>query len=232
MCGDCCTHLQIRRGRPDWPVGSMKLARMGYYGLPTEGGLQAWAWERKRMLREAEARGITLRFVPSLAIADELSGRLVNLVYELEHDDCPFLGPGPTEGSLACNAYDARPLVCRAFPVVQSGGRLVPSSECPDIIEPAQSDREAFLHTFADAFLAAEAADGLPREVARVLRVLEDAGALRLARDLSREQVLMRQGRMPALDLWDLLCASPIVDTHALWQRMNADPTRLVSPSA
>lgn len=205
---------------------------MGYYALPTEGGLQAWSWERQRMLREADARGVTLRFVPSLAVADELSGRLVILVYELEHDECPFLGPGPTEGALVCNAYDARPLVCRAFPVVAAGGTLVPSSACPDIIEPATGDRDAFLHTFSDAFLAAEASSGLPREVAGILRQLEAAGALRLARDLSFEQVLTRAAHAPPLDLWSLLADSPSVDVQAFWRRMNPDPARVFTPAA
>lgn len=230
LCGDCCRGLQSRRGRPDWPASALKLARMGYYGLPTEGGLQAWSWERQRMLREATARGIELKFVPSLAVADELSGRLVVLVYELEHDACPFLGPGPEADSLVCHAYDARPLVCRAYPVVQSDDRLTPSSKCPDIIEPPRSDRDAFLHVFGDAFLAAEAANGLPREVARVLRTLEDAGTLRLARDLSREQILMRRDRGPPLDLWTLLTGSS-VDTSAFLQRMNPDPTRVFTPA-
>lgn len=231
LCGDCCRNLKLRPGAPDWPSGFSPMARMGYYPLATEGGLQAWSWERHRMLAEAAARGMALRVVPSLVIADDVSGRLVALVYELDHVDCPFLGPGPGPDTLACGAYEARPLVCRAFPVVVSGGMVVPSSKCPVIVQPANAKRDEFITLFGDSFLAAEASGLLTREVARLLAFLEEAGVMRRARDLSKEQVLMRLERAPPLDLWDVLEGSGVIDTHEWWGRLNPDPRYVFTPA-
>lgn len=231
MCGDCCKTLRPRVGAPDWPAGFSKLARIGYYGLPTEGGLQTWAWERRAMLRSASERGLELRFEPSLVVADERSGRLVTLVYELGHMACPFLVPGPMPLTEVCGAYEARPLVCRAFPVLSIGGQVLPSSKCPAGVEPRAAERDAFIETFGGAFLAAEGSSILTREVAALLRTMEERGVLRLARDLSKEQVLARLQREAPLDLWDLACAAPEVDEHAFWMRLNPTDGPMLTPA-
>lgn len=183
------------------------------------------------MLRSAQERGIQLAFEPSLVVADELTGRLITLVYELGHEACPFLVPGPNPLTEVCGAYEARPLVCRAFPVMVIGGQVTPSSKCPVSVEPREAERDAFIETFGGAFLAAEGSSVLTREVAALLRQLEITGTIRLARELSKEQVGMRLANAPPLDLWDLISSIPNVDERAFWMRLNPENGTMLTPA-
>ncbi len=216
MCGKCCETLQERPGAPEWPAGFDALARQGLYGLATERGLQVWSWERRRLAREAAARGVALRVVPSLVLLDDgpPTGRAIALVHELAHMACPLAVPGPVPDSVVCGAYDARPLVCRAFPVVVRQGSAAYSVKCPSAFLPTGPDRDGYLATFGSSFAAGEASLSVTREVRRLLDFLETAGALRLRRGASREEAARRVARGPVVDFWDALDESGAVDAR------------------
>lgn len=219
LCGKCCSTLLESEGAPHWPASFDRLAALGYYGLSTERGLQVWSWERRAMDRAAERRGTPIRWVPSMVLADDKSQRLVAIVYEEAHMVCPLVDAGPFPDTLVCGAYDARPLVCRAYPVVLRGGEGAYSSKCPDAFLPAGPGREGYHETYGDAFEAAEFGNAMTREVGKLLSFLETAGAARWARGLTREQVAMRLARAEPVDFWDFLADVGAVDRDAWWER-------------
>lgn len=223
MCGKCCETLE-ERAAPDWPASFDRLARIGFYGLPTKAGLQVWGWERARMADAARERGRAIGFVPSTVLFDDLSRKTLVLVWELDAMKCPLTiaGPGPAAygsaewnpGKLVCGAYAARPTVCRAYPVVVRADGSAYSSKCPWAFAPEGPGREGYAETYGGSFAAAEASTRLPKLVQQALGFLETVGEVRLARDLTREQTLTRFEAWPREDFTDLLSRSRSTSLH------------------
>lgn len=80
--------------------------------------------EAARLRAIASARGLAAKIHPRTFLLDGRRRAAVVLDWHMPHKACPFYE------SYRCTVYDARPLVCRAYPVLTLGrGGLAP--ECP-----------------------------------------------------------------------------------------------------
>lgn len=231
LCGKCCLNLQ-ERAEPAWPAAFDRNARAGFYGLPTKAGLQVWSWEKRRMERAARERGVPIAFEPSLVVLDDKAQEAVVLVWELATMACPLhvtadpagfappVRPTPEGKLVLCGAYEDRPAVCRAYPVLLRGEAAAWSARCPDAFAPEASDRAAWAATYGDSFAAAEAANRFPRVAQETLRFLETTGDLALARGLAREDVLRRVARGPVVDLLARLERGAAVSVNEMMARL------------
>lgn len=180
-CGACCTDLRERgRGRAE----AAKLAP-GVYWLADGGGLRVLAWEADGFPRE--------RLAPLIGVPDRASDRLLALAYELEADDCPNYD----RAERACQVYEDRPLVCRAFPLLVDAGaeglEVAASSVCgarvPLRFDETDEPEARLARAYPDAFAPALA---LPRILARLqawIRFLAEAGEIDPARGLDPGEV-------------------------------------------
>ncbi|MHB8605961.1 MAG: YkgJ family cysteine cluster protein [Thermoplasmatota archaeon] len=230
LCGKCCQTLKEHAGAPSWPTSFDRLARLGFYGLRTERGLQVWSWERARMDDAARERGLSIDWVPSLVAIDDggagtrdsagvTAGRAIALVYEEDHMECPLVVKGDEPDTWLCGSYDARPTVCRAFPVILRGEEAAYSSKCPVSFMPSEAGRAGYAQTYGESFLAAEKGALATKRVRDAFAFLETAGVVRLARHLDREQVARRLARGPVVDLMAF-----VRETGALAPEFFADP--------
>jgi len=214
LCGKCCLNLE-ERDAPAWPDSFDTLAPFGLYGLPTRAGLPVWSWERGRMMDAAERRGVPIAFVPSLVAIDR--EQVIVLVWELATRACPLhvsriasefpppVRPREDGTVVLCGAYEERPAVCRAYPVLIRGTAAAWSAKCPDAFAPDAADRAGFAATYTDSFAAAEVAARIPAVVRDVLRFLETTRDLALVRGLDRDAALDRVRKGPVVDLVDRL---------------------------
>lgn len=192
-CARCCNHLLETKAKT-LPENAAALAEAGLHALPRTGGLQAWAWEAEAMRRAAARRGHDIPFEPALAVALRIgeATRLATLVYEMTRNACPLV-----EGT-RCGAYEERPVICRAYPLLLQGRTVVVSTLCPGHVDAPLALLPA---SYGPAYRAVELAYHLPGFVARQLAFLETAGALRIVRHLAPADA---QG-LPRADLLDVL---------------------------
>ena len=94
-CGNCCRS-----------VYRSKKLHNGFFVSDAEA-----EWLRE----EAKKQKIQISFKPYESIADKNSKKLIVKSWRLNHDSCPFFSAGK------CTVYDRRPLICRSFPVVNTG---------------------------------------------------------------------------------------------------------------
>lgn len=196
QCARCCRNLLESKAK-GLPADAARLAGRGIYLLPRVGGLQAWAWEAERMREAARTLGVVLDFAPAMGIVEERGGarRFVTLVYELRTNECPLV----RESNL-CGAYDARPTVCRAYPLLLTGDSVTISTKCPGAVDAPPS---AIRLAYGGAARAVEYAHHLPALVGRHLAFLEAESALRIVRGAAPDEVA-RLAEAP-VDLLDAL---------------------------
>ncbi|MHB8585711.1 MAG: YkgJ family cysteine cluster protein [Thermoplasmatota archaeon] len=196
QCARCCRNLLESKAK-GLPPEALEAAGHGIYHLPRSGGLMAWAWEARAMRQAAMRRGVVLDFRPStgIVVSRDAAKEFVTLVYELQQNECPLLA-----SSNLCGAYEERPVVCRAYPLLLTGPSVTISTHCPGHVIPAP---EHLREAYGPAARAVSWAHELPGVVMRYLKFLADAGAITLSRvPLPEAQVL---GRGAASDLVDLL---------------------------
>ena len=159
-CGHCCTHLE--RG-PDPAAEAFRavLREQGVYHCAdaARGGLALSNAEAEALRAEAERRGLPVKLHPRTYLLETRRRLVVVVDWHLAHASCPFYA------DFRCTAYELRPLVCRAYPVLRIGpGGLAP--ECPKMPLPAAHLRvertmrraidEAHARLDADAWRAME----------------------------------------------------------------------------
>ena len=112
-CSKCCIEREY------YPT--KKFGKVGVLILPDE---------KKKIELLAEKNGIKIIILPRIGISEKKSdGPDVILAYQMMGRDpngntCPFLDTTSSKrsphGGYACKIYDARPLACRAYPVIES----------------------------------------------------------------------------------------------------------------
>lgn len=120
--------------------------------------------------------------------------RFVTLVYELTTNACPLV-----RDDNLCGAYEERPTVCRAYPLLLVGSAVTISTKCPGHVDvPIARIRPAY----GSAARAVEYAHHLPQLVGRQLAFLESTGAFASVRGLAPAAVaeLPRVDLLPFLD--------------------------------
>lgn len=230
QCGKCCATLQDAPGAPRYPESYGAMAATGWYPLATEQGLQVWPWERDRMERAAREVGRPLHFRPNTVLLDAGRERVVILLYELAHLRCPFLQPGGTPEALVCGAYAARPLVCRAYPVMLRAGSLAYSSACPSAMEPAGEDAEAWRRAYGASFEAAAAAGATGRRVRETVEFLALVGDVSPLRGQSKAELERYLACWPQVDLVEVLRNSQAVSLHDFLDGLPPPPADATAP--
>lgn len=128
-CGWCCTHLERVEAEGEREFRDA-LRDEGVYscGHPPR-GLSLSNAEADAMRAEADARGLRVKLHPRTFLLDSRRRKAVVLDWHWDHVTCPFYA------DYKCTAYEARPLVCRAFPVM-IGAPLTFSPNCPKAPAP------------------------------------------------------------------------------------------------
>lgn len=124
-CGYCCTHLE-REPAPGAEEFSELLREQGVYSCRDGArvGLSLSNAEAAALVAEAERRGMRLALHPRTYLLETRRRLAVVLDWHMPYASCPFYA------DFRCTVYAARPLVCRAYPVLGLGrGGLAP--ECP-----------------------------------------------------------------------------------------------------
>lgn len=213
-CARCCSSL-VDKKAIGLPANADTLAEGGFYALPRMGGLQLWSWERRRLLAAAAAMGQPLHFEPALGVVDETRGTFVTLIWELVADACPMLR------GKHCGAYEARPTICRAYPLLVQGRHVVVSSFCPGAVYTEEPlDMEAYLYqAYPGCIEAVSVGARLPRFTANLLAFLESAGVVRLVRGqpVAFAEEARRRG---VVDLMDLLEDAGVLTQAGVEERL------------
>lgn len=130
-CGHCCTHLE-REPEPGAAEFQAVLRVQGVYSCDDgmRVGLSLSNAEASALLDEASRRGMRVAMHPRTYLIETRRRAAVVLDWHMPSVVCPFYA------DFRCTVYERRPLVCRAYPVLQIGKRgLAP--ECPKMPVPA-----------------------------------------------------------------------------------------------
>ena len=196
-CGWCCTHLE-RQLPPDEEEAALMfrdaMRDLGVYACDDAMtvGLSVSNAEAAGMRAEADARGLALELHPRTFLLETRRRLVVPLDWHMPHVSCPFYK------DFQCTAYDLRPLVCRAFPVMAPAPRWRLAPSCP-LSEPTMEARGrgevrlgSVLSVEAKARRAIDRAHAALDENA--MRLL-DAPGLRFARGLAPDAARERAAR-------------------------------------
>ena len=189
-CGWCCTHLERPQTRAQARAANewrALLRDLGVYhcrDAPAR-GLSLSNAEAEALRAEAEARGMRVRLHPRTFLLETRRRLAVVLDWHLAHASCPFYA------DFKCTAYDKRPLVCRAYPVLAPAPAWKLAPECPRTEETLAGGARlgSFLRVESRARRAAEKAGAALDETA--MRLLETPGA-RFAKGLGAAEAARR----------------------------------------
>jgi Fe-S-cluster containining protein len=196
-CGWCCTHLERRQDRAEARATSdwrRVLRGLGVYHCRDTAtvGLSLTNAEADALRGEAERRGMRVRMHPRTYLLETRRREAIVLDWHLAHVSCPFYA------DFKCTAYEVRPLVCRAYPVMGPAPAWKLAPECPK----AAPTREAaasgglrlgtFLRVENRARHAVEKAGAALDDMA--FRILDAPGA-RFAKDLPADEAARRAAR-------------------------------------
>ena len=193
-CGWCCTHLS--RALPREEARAQRefraaLRELGVYhcGDAMTRGLSLSGQEADAMRAAAKERGVRLPLHPRTYLLETRRRLAVVLDWHMPREACPLYQ------DFRCGAYHARPLVCRAFPVLSPAPRWGLAPECPRA-EPTLADARAgsvrlgsFLRVEARARREVEARHALLDDAA--MRLLDAPGA-RFAKGLAPAEAARR----------------------------------------
>ena len=134
MCGECCRNI---RGRTHKKLP--KLPPYVFMAIPpslTTIGL--FEWEVPILKTDAKRLSIPLYIKPHAMIWDQKSKKAIVTMWNLDHDNCPFL----SEEDNKCRIYRDRPLVCQTYPLFAIGilkdpGKLrrIGLADCPNAVK-------------------------------------------------------------------------------------------------
>lgn len=159
-------------------------------------GLSLSPDEAEALRAEAEARRMRLRLHPRTFLLESRRRIAVVLDWHMPYASCPFLV------DFKCTAYEKRPLVCRAYPVMAPAPAWALAPECPKA-EPTLAARQSGAIRFG-SFLRIESAARRAIDRAHaaldveVMEVLDTPGA-RFAKGLEAREAAERLRRYRAL---------------------------------
>lgn len=162
--------------------------------------LPLYSWELFLLRKVAPT---AFKVSPRTAFYDDTSDQPLVVSWNLDHDDCPFLGDNNT-----CTTYDHRMMHCRVFPLSGSGvgdASMQPSfnSLCPNINKPPsdQTDHERiqWMHeTYGDTFLWTIEREHMLAWLKKTLRQAADEGLIEVRRgeslDWMKGKIGQREG--------------------------------------
>lgn len=129
-CGHCCTHLKRDVPRAERRAEEEFRAMMRDLGVYTcsdaaNTGLALTPEEARALRADAVTRGLRIRLHPRTYLLETRRRLAIVLEWHLAHASCPFYA------DYRCTAYEARPLPCRAYPVLQPAPTWSLGPTCP-----------------------------------------------------------------------------------------------------
>lgn len=200
-CGWCCTHLgrELPSEEAESVTGFRDVLReLGVYHC-TDGvtvGLSLSNAEAEGFRALAKERGLHVDLHPRTFLLETKRRVAVVLDWHFPYGSCVFYK------DFRCTAYEARPLVCRAFPVMAPAPRWGLAPQCPKteetlaLRERAQVRFGTYLKVEGQARRALERAHATLDETA--MRILETPGA-RFATGLDPKEAHARLARYRVL---------------------------------
>lgn len=115
MCGNCCRNMRGRLGKKISKTGILQNQLYNIFpsSLKTIG---IFEWEVSILKKYATKLSIPLKIEPDIILWDQNSRVSIVILWNLDHDDCPFLSEDDK-----CRIYNERPLVCQAYPLFIRG---------------------------------------------------------------------------------------------------------------
>jgi len=215
---DCCHNFkQENRERAE------KFASVAVLNLATDPqgiALPVFDWETGKIKEEARKKGKYASLRP-LWVAIDYKDRPVVVMWNLDHNDCPFLEENK------CTIYGNRPTICRSFPVTDSGLmqamkraasiRVASSTACrcwkeqiPDMGKMTVNEMYKFFYgIFGDSYKAALEYDMQMVFIVRIIQDLVDKGKIKpVYIDKKRIEKLIAKG---SIGFSDFLSAEKIM---------------------
>ena len=156
MCGDCCRNLRgkvntnIFKEIPESKLGPLFGTSLSELTLPI------FDWEKRRLEKRARKLKIEVKFKPLSFVFDVTRQKVIVLCWNLDHNDCPFLKANK------CEIYDHRPLICKSYPLLDTGVLprqvVLPLGECSAVTNDMQNkfigheDRQTYFKKLYDIF--------------------------------------------------------------------------------
>ena len=190
QCGKCCKFGGNEEAEVEAMGPFYTMSGGDYVGLPLFG------WEAKRF----QKRNPGIRLLPQTFLVDKKNKQLIVMRWVLAHKECPMLSEDK------CGIYGARGLVCRSFPVLNSGleniqvrKKFVPTSskDCPatdltKIPRPAKANQalKAYSEYWGENYIAAVAVMRADLALKKMAAVLESAPGIEYLTGLEDEDVI------------------------------------------
>lgn len=160
-------------------------------------------WEVSTLKKKAKELSLSIRMKPDTIVWDQNSKKALVLLWNLEHDDCPFLS-----NDNCCRIYEDRPLVCQSYPLVAVGilGPVerkkedfivrsfeIGGGDCPNLVKLHLFEGKHFFSTaaplwntlfqaYGDVFLGALRYDGARLLLSEALKEAKDQKIINPAR--------------------------------------------------
>lgn len=111
-------------------------------GTPNDSTIGIFEWELQRLIDLGKNQNKIVKIEPFLVIYDSIIKKGLVLIWNLDHDDCPFI----TSENI-CSIYEKRPLICQSYPFTSSGLKenlqnkpaVIGIGDCPNKIIPPPS---------------------------------------------------------------------------------------------
>jgi len=115
-------------------------------------------WEAPILKANAKKLSLSLRIKPDAIIWDQNSKKAIVTMWNLDHDNCPFLSEDNK-----CRIYKDRPLVCQSYPLMTIGilarahkdvnkMREIGLGDCPNVVKLLFFDGKPFQARFSTVF--------------------------------------------------------------------------------
>lgn len=136
-CGKCCRNMRGRTYKEQH-----KFPPIVFFTVPPSlMTIGLFEWETPILRRKAKELSISLQLKPSFISWEQESQKAIATMWNLDHDNCPFLSEDNS-----CRIYADRPLVCQTYPLMAIGildqERKTPLrlsvGDCPNAVDPFQ----------------------------------------------------------------------------------------------
>ena len=198
-CGNCCKSdlVEVKaKIAPSEEKGPL-YKNHGAIGLPV------LDFQKAELEEEAKKLGIKASFVPEKYFFDALTKTMVVATWKLEGTPCPFLSE-----EKMCRVYSKRPFVCRRFPLLVQGNKIVCSSNCEAVSQDDLKDirsKEDFESFFPKQVLALKEGKEAIRQINNVLGRLPSTGKVFLVKGLTQKELPKKFPKHETIGLFKFL---------------------------
>lgn len=177
--------------------------RYGFMAIPpSQKTIGLFEWEVSLLRKKAEEFSLSFKAMPDAIFWDEVSKIPLVTLWNLDHDNCPFLSTRNL-----CRVHTQKPLICQAYPLrafgivsAESGAPIsIELADCPNVVPlPFPKERlmmirystffQELVPIYGSTFLGMLRLDGASKFIRYTLENLEKEGIIKRA--ILRKEVL------------------------------------------